>query len=370
MVNLSHGKPMLRSRDGRLVQLPLKVLQSSTFLRNIPKELFQDGPVPIDSINQNILEKAVSWCDYHINDDSSVNQERENLHPQEWEQEASHVDQSILFDLILAANFLDLNTLLKYCCTKAAEMINKNCLHSLDGIPDEVQLQIAEQIRPYILLKAAQAGIVPMTPKLQKRAQHAYVWATIFNPDDFSILETFFEKESNAFLIGPGVKYLYNGIYETSVETHAPMHLFFGWPGKGPKFNQTMLKGKPYFGHTIRIRNLLVNVQLCGELHIGKTPVPDIGKLVDSKTLKAPVIYFRDPEFDLHEIKFGHAGFSSYGATLNRALFPPIKEGFVCVTLGHYGEITNEERRHLTDEQLQLPWHSRMWILQRKVGME
>lgn len=138
---------------------------------------------------------AISWCDYHIDDDLSVNQQRESLNPQEWEQKASRVDFGILYQLIKAAIFLDLTTLLGCCCKKAAEMIDENCLYSLSGLPDEVQLQIANQIKPYMLPKAAKTGIVPITPKLEKRVQHAQVWATVLPPNDLSLYGEDFSGE-------------------------------------------------------------------------------------------------------------------------------------------------------------------------------
>lgn len=79
-----------------------------------------------------------------------------------------------------------------------------------------------------------------------------------------SMERTFLEKGSNAFSLGPGVRYLYDGIHGMSVETPDPMHLFLEWPGEGPAFNPTRFKKESYCGYKLYINNPPANVQLAG----------------------------------------------------------------------------------------------------------
>jgi hypothetical protein len=58
--------------------------------------------------------------------------------------------------IVLAANYLDMDFLLKWSCKKIADGISEGSLASLNGLPDEVQLMVANQLPPPVLLEAVE----------------------------------------------------------------------------------------------------------------------------------------------------------------------------------------------------------------------
>ena len=80
------------------------------------------GPIPLPPVESNILEKVITYCEYHIknkNDTEDIKNTSDNKF-------VSSMDDNTLFDLILAANFLDIKSLLDLCCKQVADYI-KEC---------------------------------------------------------------------------------------------------------------------------------------------------------------------------------------------------------------------------------------------------
>ena len=67
----------------------------------------------------------IEWCDHHRNDPvvAQDEQDRRNTDIEEWDQKYMEVDQETLFDVILAANYLDIKPLLDVGCKTVANMI-------------------------------------------------------------------------------------------------------------------------------------------------------------------------------------------------------------------------------------------------------
>uniref|UniRef100_A0A8B9W321 S-phase kinase-associated protein 1 n=1 Tax=Bos mutus grunniens TaxID=30521 RepID=A0A8B9W321_BOSMU len=83
-----------------------------------------DDPVPLPNVNAAILKK---WCTHHKDDppppEDDENKEKRTDDIPVWDQEFLKVDQGTLFELILAANYLDIKGLLDVTCKTVANMI-------------------------------------------------------------------------------------------------------------------------------------------------------------------------------------------------------------------------------------------------------
>ncbi|KAJ0100651.1 hypothetical protein J7T55_007152, partial [Diaporthe amygdali] len=97
-----------------------------------------------------------------------------------WESSFMEIDTPLLFKVIQAANYLEISNILNSSCSNAADRIKGGLLKSLDGLPNEIHLQIAEHLLPCALLKAAKAGIVNLTRDQEFYAQK---WTRIFRCD-------------------------------------------------------------------------------------------------------------------------------------------------------------------------------------------
>ncbi|XP_030523048.1 SKP1-like protein 1 [Rhodamnia argentea] len=117
--SLSCPKKMitLKSSDGETFEIEeIAALQSKT-LENMIDEDCADTSIPLPNINGKILAKVVEFCTKH----AEVGVDAEGLRA--WDAEFVNVEHSTLFDYILAANFLEIPTLLNLASEAVADMI-------------------------------------------------------------------------------------------------------------------------------------------------------------------------------------------------------------------------------------------------------
>ncbi|XP_022809997.1 S-phase kinase-associated protein 1 isoform X1 [Stylophora pistillata] len=94
---------------------------------NLGMDEDDDEPVPLPNVNAAILRKVIQWATHHKDDppppDDDENKEKRTDDIDPWDQEFLKVDQGTLFELILAANYLDIKGLLDVTCKTVANMI-------------------------------------------------------------------------------------------------------------------------------------------------------------------------------------------------------------------------------------------------------
>ncbi|VEL23905.1 unnamed protein product [Protopolystoma xenopodis] len=122
----------LASSDGEIFEVDIAVARQSLTIKTMLDELGieednEEEPVPLSNVNAAILRKVIQWCTYHKDDppaqEDDENKERRTDDIPSWDQEFLRVDQGTLFELILAANYLDIRGLLDVCCKSVASMI-------------------------------------------------------------------------------------------------------------------------------------------------------------------------------------------------------------------------------------------------------
>jgi len=87
-----------------------------------------DVPIPLHNVTAKILQKVVEYCKYHDEHPTPKTEEKKDEKKTDdiipWDKEFCSVDQATLFELILAANYLDIKPLLDLTCKTVANMIN------------------------------------------------------------------------------------------------------------------------------------------------------------------------------------------------------------------------------------------------------
>jgi len=166
-----------------------------------------------------------------------------------------------------------------------------------ESLPYEIKEITAENLDPASLASVVQDGIIGARPDTLCRAQHAYVWTTIFQEKDFATLERRTRKYGNVFLIGYGLERLYNGIHGMNKDA-SPIDLIFSWDLCRSLSMKKIISTVSY-NPTIRIQAGF------GEAKIW---VDDLGKYIknDSGRLTTNIMYFHDEDWKLHtiEVKF------------------------------------------------------------------
>jgi len=121
----------LQSNDGVAVTIKRKVAERSMLIKNMMEDLGEganDTAVPIPNVNEQVLKKVIEWCEHHQNDppatqDDDSDSRKKTTDIEEWDQKFMQVDQEMLFEIILASNYLDIKPLLDVGCKTVANMI-------------------------------------------------------------------------------------------------------------------------------------------------------------------------------------------------------------------------------------------------------
>ncbi|KKY19209.1 putative sulfur metabolism negative regulator [Phaeomoniella chlamydospora] len=122
---------ILASSDGVEISVDRDVAERSVLIKNMVEDLGEAAtsePIPIPNVNEAVLKKVIEWCQHHktdppqsAEDDSDSRKKTTDI--EEWDQKFMQVDQEMLFEIILAANYLDIKALLDVGCKTVANMI-------------------------------------------------------------------------------------------------------------------------------------------------------------------------------------------------------------------------------------------------------
>merc|ERR1711975_84014 len=113
----------LTSKDEKEFKVDIRVAIMSETVKSMlcidSEEDLPEAPeaaIPLPAVEGNILQSVLKFCQYHY----------DYKEKKEWDAEFVKVDDDTLFSLILAANYLDLKSLLDLTCKTVADYI-KQC---------------------------------------------------------------------------------------------------------------------------------------------------------------------------------------------------------------------------------------------------
>uniref|UniRef100_A0A914I1S6 Skp1-related protein n=1 Tax=Globodera rostochiensis TaxID=31243 RepID=A0A914I1S6_GLORO len=150
-------------KDGERVQVRVSLLlQSKTFadmwkdLNLSSKDLPDSLVFPMSTISAPIFKKVGNWMENHVGKPQPVIEEDPNTHERKWftltdyEKEFFNVDVEELAELLVAANFLNLQSLYIYGCQSMAALMKEKTpeeIRNLFGIPDDLTEEEKAEIR-------------------------------------------------------------------------------------------------------------------------------------------------------------------------------------------------------------------------------
>jgi len=128
---------LLRSCDDMDFSVDTEIAKRSVtikdMLENLGIEEDSDTPVPIMNVRGEVLERVIEWCDHHREDPvtpegQEPSKDNKNIDLTEWDAKFTgvhnkEIDQDTLNDILLAANFLEIQELLLTCCKAIAQKI-------------------------------------------------------------------------------------------------------------------------------------------------------------------------------------------------------------------------------------------------------
>jgi len=119
----------LASNDGDIIPVERDVAFRSILIKNMLEDVGdEDQNIPIPNVNGAVLKKVIEWCEHHRGDPPSTDADdtdsrKKTTDIDEWDQKFMQVDQEMLFEIILASNYLDIKPLLDVGCKTVANMI-------------------------------------------------------------------------------------------------------------------------------------------------------------------------------------------------------------------------------------------------------
>ncbi|XP_006646753.1 SKP1-like protein 1 [Oryza brachyantha] len=121
----------LKSSDGEEFEVEEAVAMESQTIRHMIEDDCADNGIPLPNVNSKILSKVIEYCNKHVHASNSTSDDApapatnstsaDDL--KNWDADFVKVDQATLFDLILAANYLNIKGLLDLTCQTVADMI-------------------------------------------------------------------------------------------------------------------------------------------------------------------------------------------------------------------------------------------------------
>ncbi|TAQ88292.1 hypothetical protein B7494_g3376 [Chlorociboria aeruginascens] len=137
---MSADKIILVSNDNVHIEVDRVVAERSMLIKNMMDDLGEVAsktPVPIPNVNEPVLKKVIEWCEHHkadppVSPDDDSDSRKKTTDIEEWDQKFMQVDQEMLFEIILASNYLDIKPLLDVGCKTVANMIKGKS-------PDEIR---------------------------------------------------------------------------------------------------------------------------------------------------------------------------------------------------------------------------------------
>lgn len=104
----------LQSNDGVIFPVDIDIAKQSLTIKQMLEDLDvkEDEVVPLPNLKATTLKKVIQWATHHKDDppllEDDENREKRTDDISSWDIEFLKGDQGILFDIIIAANYLDI----------------------------------------------------------------------------------------------------------------------------------------------------------------------------------------------------------------------------------------------------------------------
>ncbi|CAL9246567.1 unnamed protein product [Arabidopsis halleri] len=118
---------VLTSSDGDSFQIDEAVAFQSAMIKGMDEDKCADNGIPLPNVTSKILLLVIEYCKKHVVESN----EEEDL--KKWDTEfMKKMEQSIVFDVMMAANYLNIQSLIDLTCQTVADLLSGKT-------PDEIR---------------------------------------------------------------------------------------------------------------------------------------------------------------------------------------------------------------------------------------
>ncbi|CAF0734824.1 unnamed protein product [Adineta steineri] len=138
---MAEDKVRVQTSDGEILEVDYAIAKQWAPIKNM-YEVFgtldtKDKPVELSNVNTETLNKIISWADHYkqSSEDADGDDEpkpKRTVDLSDFDKKYFEVKQEMLFEIIMASNYLGMTVLLDKACKTVADMIK-------DKTPDEVR---------------------------------------------------------------------------------------------------------------------------------------------------------------------------------------------------------------------------------------
>lgn len=119
---------VLISAENEKVTISKKVALMSELVKTMAEGDKEESEIPLPNVKAPVLKKVTQYMKYHHDNppkeiDKPLKSASMNEVVSQWDADFVEVDQELLFELILAANYMDIKPLLDLTCAKVASLI-------------------------------------------------------------------------------------------------------------------------------------------------------------------------------------------------------------------------------------------------------
>lgn len=120
------------SNEGDAFTVPLAVATMSELVKSMKDDDGEDESrqieMPLPNVTSDVLKKVIEFCEHHLQEPMTEIEKplkSQNMADvvQKWYADFVDLEQVLLFELILAANYMDIKPLLDLTCATVASMI-------------------------------------------------------------------------------------------------------------------------------------------------------------------------------------------------------------------------------------------------------
>jgi S-phase kinase-associated protein 1 len=129
-MDVEEGKVNLISKEGESFPVPVAVASMSELVKSMMDEDNEDDTpeIPLPNVKADVLKKVIEFCEHHKEEpmteiEKPLKSQQMSEVVQKWYADFVNVEQVLLFELILAANYMDIKPLLDLTCATVASMI-------------------------------------------------------------------------------------------------------------------------------------------------------------------------------------------------------------------------------------------------------
>ncbi|KAK0582786.1 hypothetical protein LWI29_029503 [Acer saccharum] len=146
-------KILLRSSDGETFEVEEAVALESQTIKHMVEDDCANNEIPLPNVSSSVLSKVIEYCKKHVDSGSNSKSDKKPIDDDDitaWDADFVKVDQNTLFDLILAANYLDIKGLLDLTCKTVADMITGKTpeeIRSMFNIKNDFTPEEEEEVR-------------------------------------------------------------------------------------------------------------------------------------------------------------------------------------------------------------------------------